>query len=76
MTAGAPALQPLSLPVALLPAQALCDNLFWPPPDWGWPSGAWNTMPSPSHKRQASAESHAIFNLRACFEEFGFCDWP
>lgn len=44
MTAGAPPPCSHLLFPALLPVQALCENLLWPPPDWGWASGAWNTV--------------------------------
>ncbi|XP_036892121.1 stromal cell-derived factor 1 isoform X3 [Sturnira hondurensis] len=37
---GAPAESPP--PFALLPAQALCENVLWSPPEWDWlPPGAW-----------------------------------
>lgn len=59
---------PTALPPSLPFAQALCEILLWPPPDWGWPSPGGGKIKSlPSHKRQAFAESHAIFNLSACF---------
>lgn len=57
------------------PAQALCENLLWLAPARGWPSSwAWEIMSLPSHETQVLVESNAVFNLRACFEEFGFCD--
>lgn len=63
------------LPLASPPAQALCENLPWPPPQWGWPfPGECEimTLTLTSQERQLFAESDAVFNLRACFEEFGF----
>ncbi|XP_004417417.1 PREDICTED: stromal cell-derived factor 1 isoform X1 [Odobenus rosmarus divergens] len=75
--AGALPCSPL-LPLPSPPAQALCENLLWPSPEWGWPSpgvggGGWKVMSPPFLERLVFAESNAIFNLRTCFEEFGFC---
>ncbi|XP_014644452.1 PREDICTED: stromal cell-derived factor 1 isoform X4 [Ceratotherium simum simum] len=72
--AGAPALQPPP-PLALFSSLALCGILLWPPPEWGWPSlGLCEITSLPSRETRVFAESNAIFNLRVCFEEFGFCD--
>lgn len=65
----------LLLPLPYPPVQALCENLLWPPPEWGWPCpGGWEIMSPPSVERLVFAESNEIFNLRTCLEEFGFCD--
>lgn len=43
------------------PAQALCENLLWPPPERSWsPPGVGETMSPPSHERQVFAKSNAI----------------
>lgn len=63
------------LPLASPPAQALCENLPWPRPEWGWPSPGEceiMTLTLTSQERQVFAESDAVFSLRACFEESGF----
>lgn len=57
----------LPLPSLLLrPSVSICSA----PPEWDWPSlGAWETMSLPSHERQVFADSNAVFNQRACFED-------
>lgn len=73
VNAGLPpwgALFPLPTP----PPQALCEILLRPPPEWGWPSlGGMR-----SHLRLSMKDSlqnqMQFFNLRARFEEFGYCD--
>lgn len=64
---GAPAESPP--PLSLLPAQALCENLLWSPPEWGWlPPGAWRPhLHLPMKDNLCKIKCN--FNLRAFFEE-------